>query len=687
MVVSMPRLFLIDTFGYLFRAFHARARTGAPPMRTSKGAPTEVPFLFNNMLKKLIGTHKPDYIAAVFESQTMTLREQEFGDYKANREPTPPEFTAQIPAVRSLLEAMRIPALEFDGYEADDVIGTLAKRSAALGFDVVIVSSDKDLLQLVDKNEADGRILMLNPAKEDTLYDDAKVEEYMGVPPGQVADLLALKGDAVDNIPGAPGIGDKGAKDIVKQFGSVEAALDRAAEVTKRTYRESLQNNREQIELSKRLATVECNVPIEWDVRNASLHDPDLDALRRVYTDLEMFAAVKELGAAAAPLAPAREWKIEALETAEDVARWLETAERPALTVGAMQIGLAEGDRCASAPIEVLKALPEKPWAIYDGKNAVRDHGLKHVADDVMLYEFLVSAEPSAAALEVMINKRLGRAPATSVELAAGDVCELAAVLSAEVDRRKLREVYDTIDLPLIPVLAQMERTGIRIELGELDRLSTMMEGEIERLTAEIYEEAQHPFNINSPQQLGKVLFEELGLPVPGKTAKTKSYSTAADVLEALAPMHAVAQKVLDFRQVSKLKSTYVDSLPTLMDPATQRVHTTFNAAEFAEYSDPHGTRPRDSRRVCAGAGLEDGDRGLFADRAAVAGALFERSDIVRGVPCGRGHPFAHGGRGVWRDAGVGDGGDAAQCEGGEFRHCLWAFCFWIGGAVGHSQS
>jgi DNA polymerase I len=575
----MARLFLIDTFGYLFRAFHARARTGAPPMRTSKGEPTEVPFLFNNMLRKLISMHKPDYIAAVWESATPTLREQEFTAYKANREPTPPEFTQQLPAVRKLLEAMRIPALEFDGYEADDVIGTLARREAAAGHHVIIVSSDKDLLQLVDDGSGAGHILMLNPAKDDTIYDAAKVEEYMGVPPGQVADLLALKGDAVDNIPGAPGIGDKGARDLLKQFPNVEAALDGAAQVQRKMYRESLQNNREQIELSKRLAVVACDVPIEWSVEQASLHAPDVDALRQVYAELEMFSQAKDL---APPAAPAKDWQVTALETAEELAAWLADAERPALAMGGMQLGVAAGARCASAPVALAGGLPVKPWAVHDGKAILREHRLDTIADDVMLYEFLLTSEPGNCTLDVMVNKRLNRAPAKSAELAAGDISDLAAMLTPEVARRGLREVYDSIDLPFAPVLAGIERNGIRVDQEALGKLSTLMEAGVTRLTEAVYKEAGQVFNINSPQQLGKVLFDDMKLPAPGKTAKTKSYSTAADVLEALAAAHPVAQLVLEFRQVSKLKGTYVDALPALINPATGRLHTTFNACGAA---------------------------------------------------------------------------------------------------------
>src|SRR5579859_3705531 len=259
--VPHKRLFLIDTFGFIFRAYHARARSGAPPMRTSTGLSTEAVYIFNNMLRKLSKQHDPEYIAAVFESSEPTHRVEEFADYKANRSERPPDLGEQIPYVRRVLEAMRIPILEYPGFEADDVIGAIARRAESAGYEVVIVSSDKDMLQLVT-----DRVSMLNPAKDDLWYDPAKVEEFMGVRPEQVADLLALKGDSVDNIPGAPGIGDKGARDLIVQFGSVEQALDRAAEVERKMYRESLQNNRERILMSKRLATVETAIPLEFSL-------------------------------------------------------------------------------------------------------------------------------------------------------------------------------------------------------------------------------------------------------------------------------------------------------------------------------------------------------------------------------------------------------------------------------------
>src|SRR5690348_16128062 len=289
--VPQKRLFLIDTFGFIFRAYHARARSGAPPMRTSTGFSTEAVYIFNNMLRKLAKQHDPEYIAAVFESSEPTHRVQEFADYKANRTEMPPDLGEQIPYVRRVLAAMRIPILEYPGFEADDVIGTLARLAEQDGMDVVIVSSDKDMLQLVT-----DRVSMLNPAKDDEWYDPEKVKVFMGVRPEQVADLLALKGDPIDNIPGAPGIGEKGAKDLIERFGTLEAALERAAEVERKMYRESLQNNVERIRMSKRLTPIATEVPIEFSMESVKAQPIDVPLLKAVYKELEFHSLMKELG-------------------------------------------------------------------------------------------------------------------------------------------------------------------------------------------------------------------------------------------------------------------------------------------------------------------------------------------------------------------------------------------------------
>jgi DNA polymerase-1 len=304
--VFAPRLFLIDSYGFIFRAYHARARTNAPPMRTGSGVSTEAIFIFNNMLRKLSKTFNPVHMAAVFESIGKTHRETAFAEYKANRTEMPTDLAEQIPYIRTLIEAMRIPILQFPGFEADDVIGTLSCRAVEAGYEVVIVSSDKDMLQLVNSS-----VSMLNPAKDDTWYDPVKVKEFMGVEPGHVADLLALKGDAIDNIPGAPGIGDKGARDLIEQFGSVEAALDRAGEVQRKMYRESLQNNRERILMSKQLARIETNVPIEFSFTDLEVKAPDIPALKQIYKQLEFHSLFQELG----PTEDTRERRIEPLDS------------------------------------------------------------------------------------------------------------------------------------------------------------------------------------------------------------------------------------------------------------------------------------------------------------------------------------------------------------------------------------
>jgi DNA polymerase I len=591
-----PRLFLIDSFGYIFRAYHARARSGAPPMRTKAGVPTEAVYIFGSMLRKLTATHKPEYVAAVFESAGPTFREQEFTDYKANRPETPPDLTEQIPLVRRLLDAMRIPVLEFEGYEADDVIGTIARRAAGAGVEVVIVSADKDMMQLV----GDG-VAMLNPTKDDTLFDAARVEETMGVPPARVADLLALKGDAVDNIPGAPGIGDKGAQDLIRRFGTVEQALEHAAEVDRKMYRESLQNNRDIVLLSKRLATIDTAVPIEWSLESVAAQPSDLARLAELYRELEFFSLLQALAPAANEPEKPRGEDYTTLESAAAVSAYLESIPAGALVavtfvappagalVGENAFGIAwRPGEARAVPIELLAAL--RPLLEDAGRPKVA-HDLKALlllcaregveargfCGDVMLEGFVLDADPGGCTLEALALKRLDRKLAPDAAAQADAIFELHAKLAAEIDARGVRDVYARIEMPLVPVLARMECVGIRIAPEELRKLSGQMEAEIDRLTAEIHALAKHPFNINSPQQLGKVLFEEMGLPAPARRGKTKSVSTAADVLEELAAEHEIAGKVLEYRQLTKLKGTYVDALPLLISSETGRLHTSLN--------------------------------------------------------------------------------------------------------------
>ncbi len=559
-------------------------------MRTSKGFSTEAVYIFNNMLRKLAKQFEPAYIAAIFESGEPTHRTREFAEYKANRTETPPDLLDQIPWVRRVLDAMRIPVLEYPGFEADDVIGTIARRAEHGGFDVVIVSSDKDMLQLVSR-----KISMLNPAKDDEWYGPEKVKEFMGVQPEQVADLLALKGDAIDNIPGAPGIGDKGARDLIEQFGSVEAALERASEVQRKMYRESLQNNVERIRMSKRLATIATDVPIDFSLELVKAQPFDTASLKALYKELEFHSLLKEFG----PGEDSRTRDYRVIGGPEELAQWLEqgagmphavaisTAKEGEFALDTIGLARTAGEARAvtSENLSFLKQWLEdaaQPKITCDVKSAllaldrmeIEGRGFVH---DVMLYAFLLDADPSGCPLDEQARRRLDLKLGPSPEQHADITLEIWHQLAPAVDSRGLRELYETIELPLARVLARMERTGVRIDPVELKRLSNLMETEIARLTAEIHVLAGRTFNISSPQQLGKVLFEEMLLPSPVKYGKGKTISTAADILEDLAAEHEIARKVLEYRQLTKLKGTYVDALPELIDRHTGRLHTSFN--------------------------------------------------------------------------------------------------------------
>ncbi|HCC57875.1 MAG TPA: DNA polymerase I, partial [Solibacterales bacterium] len=461
----VQRLFLIDTYGFIFRAYHARARMGVPPMRTSTGLSTEAVYIFTNMVRKLQKSFAPRHIAAVFESAGPTFRDEQFAGYKANRTEMPQDLGEQIPYVRKVLDAMRIPILEYPGFEADDVIGTLARCAAENGFEVVIVSSDKDMMQLVT-----DRIHMLNPAKEDTWYDPAAVKTFMGVEPGQVADLLALKGDAVDNIPGAPGIGDKGARDLIEKFGSVEAALDRADEVERKMYRESLQQNRERILMSKRLATIACDVPIPFDPERLAADGADLSQLRPLLKELEFHSMLRELG----PAEDQRERQLRLIETEDEVAAMVAAIpadETIALARAGGRVGVAwdgTGYEFAQEMAGPLRPVLEDPCyrkLAASIKGELREHfqagiaaeGFEH---DLSLYAFLLDADPSGCSLEQLVQRRLDLKLDQSAGHHALYLLELLATLRPEVERRGLDRFYRELELPLAPVLARMEHAG-----------------------------------------------------------------------------------------------------------------------------------------------------------------------------------------------------------------------------------
>ena len=536
---------------------------GAPPMRTSTGVSTEAVFILHNMIKKLRQTHGPEYLAAVYESLGPSFRSEEFAEYKANRAETPPELIEQIPLVKKLLEAMRIPVLEYERYEADDVIGTLAVEARKAGMEAVIVSSDKDMLQLVG-----GGVTMLNPAKDGAVYDREGVKEFMGVWPEQIADFLALVGDSVDNIPGVPGIGKKGAAELLEKYGSVAGLLEHLDEL-KPKQRAGIEEGRATLAMSQRLATIVTDVPLGVSLADLAAKEPDRAALESIYRELEFFTFLRDLGEAPE-------------ETAENYGA---VTDLGAFTEGVAAVGVAAFDGSIGAAIGagVARSCADEAAGsflasgqakvVHDWKALLTKYPmLSGVTRDVMLECFLLTADGGNAAFDSMCQMYLGKKPGARADQRADVVLRLAEKL----DVSTYSALYHDMDLPLVPVLADMERTGVRIDSEQLARMSVRMLAEIDRLTAEIYGIAGHSFNINSPQQLGKILFEEMGLAPAGKT-KGKQLSTAVDVLEGLAAESPICAKVLEYRGLVKLRGTYVDALPLLVRAETGRVHTTFN--------------------------------------------------------------------------------------------------------------
>ena len=731
---TKPPVYLLDTMAFVFRAYHAMQRSR--PMSTRTGIPTAAVYVFINMINKLREDFAPHYLAAIYEGgapvhrneaaaamkavkkfniKTQQFEEVDYAGYKATRTETPADLNQQQPYIRRALEAFGIPILHHEGFEADDVIGTLSQRLSEQGHPVFIVSSDKDMMQLVTEH-----VKILNPTKDNLILDPAKVEEVLGVPPARVVDVMALRGDSIDNIPGAPGIGDKGSIELIQQFGTVENALDQAVSnpdsIKRKTYRESLQNNRDNVLISKDLVTIHCNLPVDYSLEAMSTAgEANLAELRALYTELEFTTLLKDLPSPEAqtveyilnptaedieellkPCAPfvaegigraSREsatalsissspdlsfrpkrrevekpaslfqatdldaprlasdtWDSDTLTLAiyfpEDAQAIAEEtaadedpeAEAPPATTldlfgnvipseaeqsaaqskdlyslpssatpeGSLKAGIATTpnkailiDLCSEVAAPIREALKNKaiPKTVHDLKAVLRTTAknnieINNIADDVMLYSYLVNPTHGSHTLPDVAARFNDRAltqvekkqqpPAHLLAEAASAVFQLNGILKTQVTEGELDKTYTDIDLPLVPVLLKMEQAGVRLDTHLLreqnNRITVMMDD----LAARIHGMAGRTFNINSPKQLGEVLFNEMGLPKPLKYGKGKVVSTAQDVLEELGETHEVAKLVLEHRQLAKLRSNYTEQLPTLVDK-DNRVHTTFN--------------------------------------------------------------------------------------------------------------
>jgi len=641
--MSRQTLFLIDGSSQMYRAYHAFRGKG---LSNQEGHTTHAVYVFVTMLRKLMADHKPAYMAASFDLAGPTFRDQIVDDYKANRAAMPDDLAEQINWVHQACEAMGVPIVTAEGYEADDVIGTLAKRAAVEGFGVAIVSIDKDFFQLV----RDG-VRVYDPREDGAWFDASGVAEKFGVQPAQVADVLALVGDTSDNVAGVPGIGKKGAVDLITKYGSLDTLLEKADEL-KPKQREALVTHRAAALQSRELVTIRTDVPVDVDFealryRGASRercyelfsrlafrtlvneYAPTADSIQKDYTlvrtDADLDALLSELRAAG-------EFSLRVIPSepsamrASIVGLVFSTRDREARYVPVGHEG-ADGGAAdllagASAPeqldrqtvLDRLRPLLEDPSirklghdlkfdVIVLGRHAITLAGLEF---DSMLASYLLDATRSGHPLEESSLEHLGYKALTDEDVCgrgaktlpfakvapeslltfAGERADLARQLSNRLApllvTDALEDVYRTLEMPLVPVLADIERAGIRIDGPALAAQSQHIEQALAQYTARIWELAGGQFNINSPKQLGEILFEKLQMPATRRTGKTRSTSTAAEVLEELALTHELPRLVLEWRALMKLKGTYIDALPVMVHPETGRVHTCFNQAVAA---------------------------------------------------------------------------------------------------------
>jgi DNA polymerase-1 len=627
-----PTLFLIDGSNQMYRAYHA-----IRGLTRSDGKSTNATYGFITMLRKLLADHQPQYILASFDLRGPTFRSEVSADYKANRSPMPGDLVEQVPWVHEACEAMGVPILTSEGFEADDVIGTLASRAAAHGLQAAIVTGDKDFFQLV----RDG-IRVYNPKDEGTWYDADGVLQKFGVAPAQVCDVLALMGDSIDNVKGVPGIGEKGARDLIATYGSLEALLAHAGEIKQKKYREGLLANADQARQSRELVTIRTDVDVPFEAERFRFRGANRERCYALFSKMEFRTLVPEF----APTASSVEKDYALVGSTEELAALvgeLKAAGRFSMKVitdgtapvRATLVGIAVSTAGAKARYIPLghegfgggfalgkaEALAMLAPLLTDPAIEKIGHDLK--ADlivlgrlgvdvvnpngfDTMLGSYLVDANRSSQALEPIALEQLGykavtedevrgkgvkavdfaQVPVDSVLDYAGERADLAFQLSEKLRpvliADQLESVYRDLELPLVPILAAIERVGVRVDVRSLASQSVVLDREMNDLSRQIFSLAGGEFNIGSPKQLAEILFEKLQLPVLKRTGTSRAPSTAVEVLEELAAQHDICRFILDWRGLSKLKGTYIDALPSLVNPETGRVHTQISQAVAA---------------------------------------------------------------------------------------------------------
>ena len=670
------RLYLVDGSSYIYRAYFAIRH-----LSNSKGEATNAIYGFTTMLMTLLREEQPDHIAVVFDSKGPTFRNDLYPDYKANRADMPADLVPQIPIIKEMVKAFRMPALELPGFEADDIIATLARRFAAQGLDVTVVTGDKDLMQIVDE-----RIRLLDTMKR-KISGPGEVIERFGVPPEQVLEVLGLAGDSSDNIPGVPGIGEKTASALIQEFGSIDNLLANIDAVKGKKRQENLREFSAQARLSRRLVALVDDLEIEADLDSLILEDPDADALYELFKKLEFNKLLTDLAALQQPPAAIAhgdyltvttethlDKMIDELRAAGTFAFDTETTSLTAVQADLVGLSFAiqanagwyvpVGHRYLGVPdqlplalvLEKLKPLLESPDDKKIGQNikydalVLRRAGIEltGISTDTMILSYLTHPEAKSHGLDALALSQLNYRTVPYSEVAGSgkkQICfsevevekatryavedaditwRIADKLLPELGDPAIRRLYEDVEMPLVDVLTRMEWIGIRIDADFLGTLSGEMGERLNALERQIHGLAGGAFNINSPKQLGEVLFERLGL---ARGKKTKSgWSTNVEVLQGLAEKHEIAARILDYRSVSKLKSTYTDALPRLRNPATGRLHTSFNQAVTAtgrlSSSDPNlqniPIRTHEGRRIREAFVPQDGWVLLSADYSQV---------------------------------------------------------------------
>ena len=573
--MSNKRLYLIDATAFCYRAFYALRE-----LSTSFGQPTNAIYGFMNILNKVLKTEKPDYLAACFDVSRDTFRAKKFAEYKIQRPPMPDGLSSQIPLIKEIISAYGIAIFEKEGFEADDIIATLAKKAKGEGLLTVIVSSDKDILQLVD-----AHTLVLSPYKDEgVLYDEKKVEERFGVKPEKITDIIGLMGDDADNIPGVKGIGEKTASGLIIEFGSLEKLLHNIDKLKQEKIRNAIKDSLEQVKLSKELALLDKDVDVDFDLEKITIQEPNTKELYRLFKYLEFKSLLKEL-----PQEGEKPQELKLSKIEEQDLKSLSDSGRELVFYGSQIGNLVFCDRKIFFKLSEHKDLKRileeskvkkvshdlKKIKVFLSKEDIRLEGLYF---DTMIASYLVNPSRSGYSPEDvswdLLGEQLDDKDASS-ERVASLILKLRPRLEKELEEKKLKSLFFDLEMPLVEVLAEMELNGIKLDTHLLKELSRDLEKRLIKLIEEIYDLSGTQFNINSPKQLREILFEKLKLPVV-KKSKTGP-STDEEVLNKLSGKHKLPALLLEYRQLTKLKNTYIDTLPDLIDKKSGRIHTSFN--------------------------------------------------------------------------------------------------------------